>query len=77
MAARSRPDLQAARALRVLWTDRDRRYATGVSLQLTDGQVDAIRVHRLAEALGVGSDLMAEEARRWEPPAVVLDGRYR
>ncbi len=76
MAARSRAD-QATRALRVLWNARDLRYASGRSLELTDGQVDAIRVHRLAEALGVGSAMMAEEARRWEPPSITLSGVRR
>ena len=71
MAARS------SRALRVLWNDRDLRYASGRSLELTDGQVDAIRVNRLAEALDVHSDVMAEEARRWEPPRVTLSGVRR
>ena len=71
MADRSRA------GLRVVWDERDRRYATGRSLEVTDGQVDAIRVHRLAEALDVQSDLMAEEARRWEPPRVTLSGVRR
>jgi hypothetical protein len=71
MATRSRADLRA------LWDERDRRYASGRSLEVTDGQVDAIRVHRLAEALDIRADLMAEEARRWEPPKVTLSGVRR
>jgi len=65
--------------LRRLWAERDRRYAIGSSLALTDSQVEGIRQYRIREAgLSGAPTVMVVEATHWNPPPVTLSGgRYR
>jgi hypothetical protein len=65
--------------LRRNWAERDRRYATGTALALTDAQVEGIRQWRHHEATEAGApEPMRNEAIHWTPPPITLGGgRWR
>jgi hypothetical protein len=64
-------DYTSLRGLRLIWQDRDRRYATNRQPP-TDAQVASVRAYRTEEAKDIfpiaDIETAMREAMRWTPP---------